>query len=982
MDISQIRAIFAPLLHLNLNENITDMRGKLLLFAVLAGVSLSMKAVPITRSQARQVAQELVGIDDQSPDDDSVVSPYYIFSRGRARGYVIVSGDDTTVPILGYTEQGDFVVEQLPAPLRVMLDNWAKTITKVQQQSQIISHRKLTPRARAIASYKQDWVDVSALCDTHWHQSSPYNDLAPLKNGQHCMTGCVATAGSQVTYYFRKDNPSQLAYDTPTYSYGTPVTESLPAGTPIEWSQMKKSGSGTAEQNMAVAKLMYALGTSAWLTYGDGDGLATSGHNYKMGEAMKGQFRLNYQHAEKSGYSQENWEKLIYSNLVSRRPMLYSGVHPDQGGHSVVLDGYQKSTGLYHFNFGWGGQGDGWYTVDDKTGMNGFNSYQDLIYNITPQLQNMTGTLEATTLYQRAATTVTATVKNSGTLDYSGYYIYTNTRPKLSASVAVSDLKTVVESGKKATLSFQLAVTAADSVYVFLCGKNKQVLDTCLMVVRPTKANLQLDSIAVASSSDKVTVNGMSFPIVYNSRASLSVKLTNGEGGTYCQPTFRCFLEKYNEETKQWSRESSLIYNSLVFDEGTTRDTTFVFERLTPGAYYRAFMDSTVVCSETTFMSVATDAPVAYFMAQTPDLEVAVTGREAIVTGHWDENLFREQTTDARLCSFDISQVTGLSVQPVAANPNALFYTTEANETVMHYQNVVAGDVCQQLVIHSTADFKPSRPFMACQASMVLDDAQVGKWRGVLMPFALEVPYGMQVKVVESFSNNIVSHTAMRTVEPMKTVVYQADRAELCTLRWTDLAVGCDTVASLLEGRLIATTLAVPADASWMVLGESIGSLAYLPATESAVVPAFSSYLLGATGTRVRVTTETLADSYYSSLALNIAKCYDALSQHADAPADAVDALLAELKKAEDMFTYRQAAAAADIKTEDERLTDALRAFLQAAQTGITLPRVAAEPLATDRIEYFNLSGQRIAKPSSGIVIEKRGQQIRKIFIR
>ena len=594
----------------------------------------------------------------------------------------------------------------------------------------------------------------------------------------------------------------------------------------------------------------------------------------------------------------------------------------------------------------------------------------------------MTGTLGATTLYQRAATTVTATVKNSGTLDYSGYYIYTNTRPKLSASAAVSDLKTVVESGKKATLSFQLTVTAADSVYVFLCGKNKQVLDTCLMVVRPTKANLQLDSIAVASSSDKVTVNGMNFPIVYNSRASLSVKLTNGEGGTYCQPTFRCFLEKYNEETKQWSRESSLIYNSLVFDEGTMRDTTFVFERLTPGAYYRAFMDSTVVCSETTFMSVATDAPVAYFMAQTPDLEVAVTGREAIVTGHWDENLFREQTTDARLCSFDISQVTGLSVQPVAANPNALFYTTEANETVMHYQNVVAGDVCQQLVIHSTADFKPSRPFMARQASMVLDDAQVGKWRGVLMPFALEVPYGMQVKVVENFSNNIVSHTAMRTVEPMKTVVYQADRAELCTLRWTDLAVGCDTVASLLEGRLIATTLAVPADASWMVLGESIGSLAYLPATESAVVPAFSSYLLGASGTRVRVTTETLADSYYSSLALNIAKCYDTLSQHADAPADAVDALLAELKKAEDMFTYRQAAAAADIKTEDERLTDALRAFLQAAQTGITLPQMAAEPFATDRIEYFNLSGQRIAIPSGGIVIEKRGQQIRKIFIR
>jgi hypothetical protein len=594
----------------------------------------------------------------------------------------------------------------------------------------------------------------------------------------------------------------------------------------------------------------------------------------------------------------------------------------------------------------------------------------------------MTGTLEATTLYQRASTTVTATVKNNGTLDYSGYYIYTNTRPKLPSSAAVSDLKTVVESGKKATLSFQLTVTAADSVYVFLCGKNKQVLDTRLMVVRPTKARLQLDSIAVASSTDQVTVDGMTFPVVHNTRASVSVRLTNGEGGTYCQPTFRCFLEKYNETTKQWGRESSLIYNSLTFDEGTTRDTTFVFDRLSPDACYRVFMDSTVVCSETSFMRVATDVPVVYFMSQTPDLDVAVNGREAVVTGHWDEMLFSEQAADARICSFDISQVTGLGVQPVAANPNALFYTAEGDETSMHFPNVVAGDVCQQLVIHSDADFKPSRPFTARQATMVLDNAQVGKWRGVLMPFALEVPYGMQMKVPESFSNNIVAHTAVRTVEAMKTVIYQADRAELHTLSWTDVAVGCDTVASLLDGQLIASTLAVPADASWMVLGESIGSPAYLPATEGSFVPAFSSYLVGATGTRVRVTTETLADSYYSSLALNISKCYEALAVHAEAPAEAVEALQAELKKAEDMFTYRQAAAAADIKTEDETLTDALRAFLQAAQTGIMAPQQTAEPSKNDRVEYFNLSGQRIEKPARGLVIEKRGQHIRKIFIR
>ncbi len=33
---------------------------------------------------------------------------YYVFSRGADRSFVIVSGDDSTVPILGYTDKEDF----------------------------------------------------------------------------------------------------------------------------------------------------------------------------------------------------------------------------------------------------------------------------------------------------------------------------------------------------------------------------------------------------------------------------------------------------------------------------------------------------------------------------------------------------------------------------------------------------------------------------------------------------------------------------------------------------------------------------------------------------------------------------------------------------------------------------------------------------------------------------------------------------------
>ena len=216
------------------------------MLVLLLGTMLTLSANPITKAEARQVAQEFIGIDDAS-SDDVPVAPYYVFSRGEGQGYVIVSGDDSTTPIIGYTEQGDFVEEKLPEQLRDMLASWANRIGQVQAKPQAqgprrsVRERLLTAR-RGVEAFKESWVDVPVMCQTHWHQSAPYNNLAPVNpdnTSQRAVTGCVATAASQIIYYFHKDNPDTLIYDTPTYSYGYPVTESLPKGTPIEYDQMK-----------------------------------------------------------------------------------------------------------------------------------------------------------------------------------------------------------------------------------------------------------------------------------------------------------------------------------------------------------------------------------------------------------------------------------------------------------------------------------------------------------------------------------------------------------------------------------------------------------------------------------------------------------------------------------------------------------------------------------------------------------------------
>jgi len=947
----------------------------------MMGANMLAEANPVTKAEARRIASEMVGIDDQS-SDEVPVAPYYIFSRGVGQGFVIVSGDDSTAPIIGYTEQGDYDHEQLIEPLREMLDAWGERIAKVQQLRQYPKHRSI--RARAVADFKSGWEDVPALVKTHWHQSSPYNDMAPLQeNGNHCATGCVATAGSQIAYYFHKDNPTELQYATPTYSYGVPVTVSLPAGTPIRWDLMRLSGSGTAAQNEAVATLVYALGASAGLTYG----ASTSGHNYRSGhwnmaDALRGQFHLDYAYKGKWDANQQQWEELIYSNLKTRRPMLYSGVHPESGGHSVVLDGYQASTGLYHFNFGWGGQGDGWYTVDDETGMNGFAESQDLVYNFTPQQQNLSGKIVGAQLFHRAPSNVEVTVSNDGTLDYKGVYLYISTTKKMPTQVSVADAETELVAGENTTLTLTVTPTNTQKTYIFLCGKNKQLLDSCSFEVTPTRADLHLGQMAVDVSDATVEVDGMSFGYLNNTKAQVTAVLTNGAEGTYCQPTFSCNLQQYDTSTREWTTAKTIQMKDQSFQTGETQKVLFTFDKLTPGALYRACLGSEAQATGRYPIAFDTPDSVVYFSPREADLAISTQGRFAVVTGHWNATLFTQAATDANVCSYDMTGLAELNTQPVAANPNALFYVSDDNDADTFGANVIVGDVCKQLTVRSDAEFKPLRAFTATQASFVLADAKAGQWLYTVLPFAADIPYGMQVKKPVEWGSTVIEYQAVRQVEVMTPVVYLTGHDELCSIESQEVSVTTDTIATAFDNRMISSTVGQTVDTPCMLMGESRSALYFIPVDAAVKIEPFQTYL-AYEGKQMGITTEALLDSYYKLLSQTINEVYATLAESRHASADDVDALKLELKKAEDMLTYRSAADKDELYAERTALIQAQRAFERAETAGIKHLEVTTEGEALSAVtEYYNLSGQRLEKPERGIVIVKHGTKSRKMFIK
>ena len=83
---------------------------------------------------------------------------------------------------------------------------------------------------------------------------------------------------------------------------------------------------------------------------------------------------------ERSSYPLTTWKTMVKTELEINCPVYYSGYSAD-GGHAFVCDGVNIGDDTYHFNFGWGGYGDGYFAL---TNAGGFPSGQQMVHNIMP----------------------------------------------------------------------------------------------------------------------------------------------------------------------------------------------------------------------------------------------------------------------------------------------------------------------------------------------------------------------------------------------------------------------------------------------------------------------------------------------------------------------------------------------------------------------------------------------------------------------
>lgn len=347
---------------------------------VLPGILFS-EEVPM--ETAREYADQFMRASNSKSFVSSVATP---FQQGEAtytylvhyepEGWILMSADDRVKPVLAYSHEGYFDLEEIKElPFYFWFDGYKDQIKQVVASKTGNRHPNwdVMPAANKSKS-------IEPLIKVKWNQNKGWNQFCPVDSagpGGHAYAGCVAVAMAQ----------NMTVYKHPTRGTGSKTSTASEYGaltanfgeTNYKWDLMHPTSS-----NEHSALLLYHLGIAVDMGYG-ADGSGAFSRN--VPQAIKNYFDYSKNAAmvSRNSYSESEWIELMIQELEDGRPIYYSG-NPNNGeaGHAWNLDGSDGSA-MFHMNWGWGGSFNGYFYLNALTpGSSNYSHNQQAVINFRP----------------------------------------------------------------------------------------------------------------------------------------------------------------------------------------------------------------------------------------------------------------------------------------------------------------------------------------------------------------------------------------------------------------------------------------------------------------------------------------------------------------------------------------------------------------------------------------------------------------------
>jgi hypothetical protein len=298
---------------------------------------------------------------------DSVGVPsFYVINYENNEGFTIVSAEKKVNPILGYSDTGNFNLNNLDIGTNLWTNDLKKMINFIRKNKDATELKGASNqwseyvKSGARTSYEPICTDcyscenkiVDNFIFTTWGQREGYNGSCPGASGGPCnlaLTGCVATSMMQVMRYY-----SRPFSNTDSYHIGG-----------INWWNMPMAASGSCSLTFAeqeISAMMRSVGENVNMSYG---ATSSGAYPWKVAQSLKN----DYGYASSTDRSNYN-SSTVMSELDVAKPVILDG-----GSHMWVTSGYQylntedcTQAFLYlYMNWGWSGLNNGFYSFNNWT---------------------------------------------------------------------------------------------------------------------------------------------------------------------------------------------------------------------------------------------------------------------------------------------------------------------------------------------------------------------------------------------------------------------------------------------------------------------------------------------------------------------------------------------------------------------------------------------------------------------------------------